>query len=591
MSSKQFVLAWALAHRGQETSIDEIRARLKFVDAHVAGLSARRRVRIEHCGPATGLVAWKEEGQPCSWDHFPQDANEAVGATWIHVPGCAGPRDSGTDSLRLAEEFVHGRDVMDIGVPAALIYYSRGNLTVLNDSFGMVRLYQFEFSGFGTVWSTRQGLAHIFAGVAPVVSDTTWAGMATLGWTTLGDTHLGDGHQLRPRTRISVSKTGEIRVRSDHGEWIQHWLANSPPDAANIAKGMTSVLQPASWWPVSPAADLSGGKDSRVTAASAIRAGIVNAVRAIDNDKGEVETAQQLMSLIPESGITHEVVQPSQPTVPDGQAYERFLLLQRFWEGAFLSRSAYRSSLVTKLKDASSVRINGLGGEAMQGKTLLTPRWIEKMDSARPAGGSARLAVMLRSSIASSGYAREATEAQVKKLIDEAVDLDISTSYGAVDYFYNYSKMPYWSIPQGSENVLTPYYCAALQPQIISSMRRPAEYGEMHRALLRALIPSWADVPFYKPSAKTRSFTWMWENDDWAELRGRIEEARHSLINFNSESIGRMMDDVADGTAAVAHELGFTRIIWELSCRDYAKEVGRAAGDVSDEIKRMRQIL
>src|SRR5699024_2544746 len=110
---------------------------------------------------------------------------------------------------------------------------------------------------------------------------------------------------------------GVTSIDSDRDSWIRATADGDVPSTADGARDMMRSLGIASWLPGKPTADLSGGKDSRVTAAAAIRAGIVDTVRTVNPDTGEVDTARGLLRLADEP-VEHRIDAVVQPKKPEG---------------------------------------------------------------------------------------------------------------------------------------------------------------------------------------------------------------------------------------------------------------------------------
>lgn len=583
MANKQFVLAYATK---TPMSAEELEARIDQVTKHVRPLM-RGEVSWTAVGDTqTGFIVWTTDARTCTWPSAVHGENE--GAAWIHVPSAAGSPSSGVDPMSLARRAVTGElPRVELGAPCAVVHWHKGELRIVNDVLGMCRLFSFNMPDFGRVWSTRYGMAHIFSGTLPTVNNQTWEGMATLGWTASGRTHMGEGTQMMPFTDVRATPHGGVTEYQNLHTWMRSILDGDEPSIEDAALDMSRSLERADWWPQRPVADLSGGKDSRVTAAAAILAGTTDAVRTIDTDSGEVSTASQLVALL-DLPIHHQVLPVTKPTSKGNELLERYLSLHEAWEGAYLARTAYRTGAFRGFSYAPSPSINGLGGEAMQGKTLLGGKWDELLRDADSETGMKRLEHMIRVGAGSSTTAGDAVLAEGRNFHAAAKSAGFTSAYAFMDYFYNFSKMPFWSIPLANENSLLPYYSPRMIERAIWSMEHPWEYGEMHKELLRSLIPSWADVPFYKPSAKTRSTTWMWQNSDWPEAKSIILEATKSLDTFSTEKIHTFLQEVEGGTGAVKHETAFSRIIWEWTFRMHVESLSR---DVADSAACIRAVV
>src|SRR5699024_6364499 len=587
MSSSQFVLAYACA-RPDAMSPEELDLRRDAASAHMEDVASATLERVHVGDSRTGFIAWQHPRQTIAWPMASTEGDEA--AAWLHVPAAAGRPEDPADPIALARALADGTiDPAELGAPCAAFYWSHSGLSIINDRLGMVRLYAFEVPGFGHVWSSRPGLAHIFAGMAPKLEQSVWNDMATLGWASDGSAHLGNGRQMQASTRVHVSSGGVTSIDSDRDSWIRATADGDVPSTADGARDMVRSLGIASWWPGKPTADLSGGKDSRVTAAAAIRAGIVDTVRTVNTDTGAVDTARGLLRLADEP-VEHRIDAVVQPKKPEGTVLDRYLSTQKAWEGAYNARSAYRTNPFKGFSPSRAPRINGLGGEAVQGRTLLSPAWEAKMEGQGPELGRQRLTAMVQSGAVGVAEGNiEDSVCSATRFADDAERLGMTSSFMIVDHFFNFSKMPYWSMPQAAMNTLLPFYAAQWLPRSIWTTFKPnVGYGRLHRDLLREILPAWADEPFYKGSAKTRATPWMWENEDWRDLSETILDGIPTLRTFDRSRVEKYVADANKGEGGVKFELVLSRAMWELSFREFARGVARLAEETARGVEEIR---
>lgn len=588
MSSRQFVLAYA-CDRGDAMSEEELRFRIEVATEHVESVH-RTEISRTHVGDGrSGFVVWQPVKNGSSWPSA--SAGQDEGAAWIHIPSAAGGPEDGVDPIRLARGVTDGTvDRLEMGAPAAAMYWNREGLRIANDRLGMVRLYQFDVPGFGVVWSTRSGLGHVFAGLAPDIEQSTWSEIATLGWNISGRSHLGNGRQMQGSTSVAVDSGGSVTTTSDRMEWIKATAFGDVPSYSEAARGMVDAMAVVAWWKNRPAADLSGGKDSRVTAAAAIRAGVVDAVRTVNTDIGEVETARDLLKLAGEP-VEHRVVETKPPKAPEGGVLARYVSTQRAWEGGFNAVSAHRGAVFEGFLPTSSPIINGLGGEAIQGHTMATPASREQLVSQDAEAGLAWLMRLVKVNLSVvDDESAELARSAIVEFADEARSLGFTTAFQVIDYFYHFSKMPCWSQPQVNPGVLLPFYSPKLLPRTMWSLNNPSlEYGRSHRELLREIQPAWADVPFYKGSPKSRSIPWMWENDDWSDLRQIVLDGVRDVDSFSTAKVEKLVADAEAGEGRARHEIGLARVMWEISFREFAEGIAELARRTSDGVAERRQ--
>lgn len=586
MASSQFLLAYAFDQEAPP-SADEFAIRKECAHDHISRLAATE-LELVHIGDRrSGILVWLHPNRHLTWPTVVDRGIE--GAAWLHVPAAARGRDSGVDALTLARDVTRGVvDRAEMGAPCAAVHWSAEGLRIVNDRLGMVRLYEFEVPGLGHLWSSRPGLAHVFGGMVPDVPQSAWSDMATFGWSASGRSLLGDGQQMRPSITCVADASGRVSRSTDLPEWIHASVEGGAPDDQAAAEGMIRAAKTASWWNGRPVADLSGGKDSRVTAAAAIRAGVVDTVRTVNTDPGEVTTAQELMRHGAE-GIEHRVDQVSPPASPEDGALERYASLHRAWEGAYNATSAYRARGFAGFKPERAARVNGLGGEAIQGRTLIGASVRERLSGKGPEAGRDQLLKLAGTRArAVSDSAMDDSRAVVESFFGDAVALGHDDAFMVLDHFYHFSKMPFWSHPQATGSTLLPLYSPQLLPRTMYSMKHVVSYGEVHRNLLRSLIPEWAEIPFYKGTSQTRTAPKMWENPDWTEISESIRDSVADLESFDGDVVSTMIGEAENGTATAVHETTFTRIIWEISFREFVKEIAEASSRTAGRVESLR---
>ena len=80
----------------------------------------------------------------------------------------------------------------------------------------------------------------------------------------------------------------------------------------------------------------------------------------------------------------------------------------------------------------------------------------------------------------------------------------------------------------------------------------------------------------------------MWENADWEGIEPLIMEGAAALETFSLQEIENFIGKVRDGGGNGRHETAFARVLWEMSFREYADEIGRQAAATSREVERVR---
>ena len=241
MASTQFVLAYATRF---QMSDREIVARRESATEHVSTLFSTPVVCHSVGDGHTGILVWQSSAETRKWPAFAHEGGTA--AAWIHVPATAGAPGDGADAIGAARAATDAAsDPALIGAPCAALYRDASGLRVVNDVYGMVRLYQFTMPNFGTVWCTRPGLAHVFAGELPRHDFIAWSEMASLGWPATGRAFLGHGSQMPACSLAVATPTGEVSCHSRSDEWMSSILEGPAPRIDEAARSMADSLRTA----------------------------------------------------------------------------------------------------------------------------------------------------------------------------------------------------------------------------------------------------------------------------------------------------------------------------------------------------------
>jgi hypothetical protein len=233
----------------------------------------------------------------------------------------------------------------------------------------------------------------------------------------------------------------------------------------------------------------------------------------------------------------------------------------------------YKAGVHPGIIGTRRARLNGLGGEALEGGALMGGNWRDKINAGGQDVALDRLRRLVTNPKATTREAREVTIDRFLEHAKKVSDLGWTHPEAPINFVYSTDRMPHWSLPLAGRSTIVPFYAPLMIPHIVTAMRDPLEYGELHKQLLSALMPSWGNVPFYKPSARTRAAKFMWEYDDWSEaktlIRERIEQAR----SFAPTSVHKLLRTIQERNGTLAEETTLVRVLWEISFNDYLSEV------------------
>lgn len=581
MSSNQFVLAF---HCVDQMDPSEFDVRIENASKYVRDLHRDQKVDCSAVtGGHVGIVSWTHMNDSVRWPQLASHGGDDA-ALWLNFPEHDAVADQ-RDPLELAYEVSSaGADVSAYGAPFACILFRSEKLTVVNDALGLARLYQFNF-GRLTVWSTRPGLAHIFAGIVLEKNETAWAGMATLGWNLGGETHIGVGAQLPGGCRITASPEDGVQTQSHYAEWTQS--ARSNPASWNEASaGIARAMSSATYFEQDPIADLSGGKDSRVLAAAALRSGVTTHLRTLRTDHGEVETAEALVALYA-GEVKHEVreLSASSSQRPDFRLFERLGLAHKGNEGALLPATAVSGAPFRGFVPPLVARFNGHGGESLQGGALYGGRWKSILEGKGSAKALDRLNGMVDSPLGTSDVGRGLAMAAVQARVKLGEEMGIVSAHGQLNYFYNSERMPFWASSFSNRATLTPYYSSGLLRHVARTYWGDTEFSGFHKKILTSLIPEWSSVPFYKPLGSARGATAaFWKYEDWVSLRTFVRDRIDAVSNFDPDRMMRLLQAIEEGEESKTHEVALARFLWEATADSVVDDLNERAGLCAREL-------
>src|SRR5215207_5117062 len=290
---------------------DGIERSLNRVRAHYGELYAEPLQDRSHVSPTVGMALWRRDDPRLRWAPWIEDGGTVVASTnavagWEtvtgHVDVAQAPLELGralaADPERLAE--------LTPPFVIAVLNSERERLLIVNDFLATARLYEMRTPS-GRVWSNRLGALPLFAGGEPGLDPEGWAIHAAAGWFLGTTTPLRGAVKVRPGSAITVegSPTG-ARIRHDETDAVRRLVAPrrtslSKQAAAAADQSVAPSRSIGSIWSVGPTINLSGGRDSRISAAGAIAAGLDAKFRTMDIEPGEVEAARELLAAAPGS--------------------------------------------------------------------------------------------------------------------------------------------------------------------------------------------------------------------------------------------------------------------------------------------------
>ncbi|HXE98758.1 MAG TPA: hypothetical protein VN458_00260 [Solirubrobacterales bacterium] len=585
-------------------AVERVRAALARVGTHYGAQLAEPPPLRASLGDTDGLALWRHD-DGSRWPAWAEGEGIVVAATaapagWRRVVGEMGAAEApvllgralAERPERLAElvpPFVIGIREASAGPGAA-----SGRLTIVNDFAGAGRIYEKRLDpgagalgAEGWVWSNRLGALPIFAGEEPEPDERGWSLFAAAGWFIADATPIRSTTKVAPGTAIVVrAGAGGAGAHIHHhqtraaGELVtphEVYFRGAVDEAANQAIGLARDL--AELFDEPPSVDLSGGRDSRISAAGAVAAGIDCRFATGDQEPGELEIAKQLVTAAPHP-LEHLVTQPE--TDPDDDLRRRVAGIHLVHDGMRNPQEIRRPMALPIPVEPTRPTLSGHGGEIAHGFYYPSPGKLSEVREGGEEGLGDRLeqAARQKHSAAHRGAYRAYRE-EVERALAEGRRHGLAGP-ALLDYFYLVQRLAYRSglgARSGrSSACATPAFVRA-SFDLTPDQRLD---GKLHHDLIARLVPEWSEVPFFEPDdagplPEIRRAR-IWEKPGHAEtVEEMIADGKAWPDLFRRRPVRAAWKEAREGKAHQHWEAVFNRIVWREGFEEHLRELGRAA--------------
>jgi len=577
---------WVAYAFDQPTARDGIERSLNRVRAHYGELYAEPLQDRSHVSPTVGMALWRRDDPRLRWAPWIEDGGTVVASTnavagWEtvtgHVDVAQAPLELGralaADPERLAE--------LTPPFVIAVLNSERERLLIVNDFLATARLYEMRTPS-GRVWSNRLGALPLFAGGEPGLDPEGWAIHAAAGWFLGTTTPLRGAVKVRPGSAITVegSPTG-ARIRHDETDAVRRLVAPrrtslSKQAAAAADQSVAPSRSIGSIWSVGPTINLSGGRDSRISAAGAIAAGLDAKFRTMDIEPGEVEAARELLAAAP--GSIELGVMTMHRGEPDDSLAERIGGTHLVHDG-LANPMGGQSSLDLPQQGFVAPLVTGHGGELGHAFYYDAARLRREL---RPGTRKRLIRRLERSGRQRHNSARE--DAYALYLAEVERTLDEGRAHGVrgaslLDYYYLAERLPHRA-GLGSRN---DRYSACVTPAFVRGSfdlsPRQRTRAMLHRAVLQELMPVWNEIPFFhggggrmRPMKRARIWERPRHSQDMEEMLASPELWSDA---FDPERIRAMWRQAKAGEGHSHYEAAFMRIAWRVCFVEHARLLTR----------------
>lgn len=470
-------------------------------------------------------------------------------------------------------------------------------LDLWTDALGIGRMFRLRTSD-GWVWSNRPEAACLFAGVAARPDPMGWRYQAATDWF-MGETSPIEGVAPLPAaTHVTFSgRRGQPVISHLDPSAIDSRSGGADFEAAaeslkDTARSVTAI------WPGIPTLDLTGGRDSRVVAAAFLAAGIEIRLHTHNAVPGEAEAAKHLVSLLP-APVPHDIRQVSsrRAGAKPIEAAERVARWHRY-SGGLRPSSYLAHSPPATLSATSRPAIGGAGGELAHG--YYYPSAFAKIDALpvteRLPAYRDHLMIRLFRIAGSTDAARAEAAVQIDRVLRKGLSLGLSDA-GLLDYFYADERLRRFGTTGERRGVISPLLTPAFVQAGFGLLPRQRLDAQLHRGVLKHLVPLWADVPFFKhtPGAPAASSVSATPEPPPAPFRlglaidaNRLDEVFALPSRLAADTDHRVVRVLwtasRAGASTAAGELALWRVLWRDLFHDHLAETLGGSADLREAV-------
>ena len=589
---------WLAYAFGGPAPLERVRGALARVGAHYGPqLEAPPPLR-ESAGELTGLALWRNDDAESRWPAWAEGGGLVAGsmgapAGWERIVGDLAPADA---ALPLAGALsAHPERAGELTPPfvVGIREPATERLTIVNDFIGAGRIYELRFEGStalgpaGSVWSNRLGALPIFAGVAPRPDERGWALFAAAGW------FIGDATPIAGAAKVPggsvirvIADAGSVEVQrrqsgamgklvSPREAPFDESVAAAADQAIGLARNVEALFDRR------VQIDLSGGRDSRLSAAAAHAAGIEHRLRTGDSAPGEVAIAKRLVETAP-GRLRHRISRPERGR-PSDELRERLRNLHLIHDGMRQAQEIRTRTALPRPVTPLRPVLSGHGGELAHGFYYTTA---DQLGEIRAGGDSAILKRLERAgrryASAAQTTAYDIYRSELERILDEARAIGVAGPT-VLDCFYLTQRLAFRS---GLGARSGRYSCCATPAFVRAAFDLTPEErleNKLHVAMIGRMVPEWREVPFLGSEDADRLPTVhrqrIWEKPGHAEAVGEMlatEEGGWGEI-FQPKAVRRMWRKAQAGKGHRHYEGVFEQIAWRVGFESHLRDLARAA--------------
>ncbi|BCY05508.1 hypothetical protein [Actinoplanes sp. L3-i22] len=444
--------------------------------------------------------------------------------------------------VAMARRLLDGADIHRAVVPPFGLIAVDGDerFAIQQDWVGMCRLFTGSANGI-TAFCSRPSLLATFLTGAVEPDLAGWASYAVVGHfggdlsPVRGTTLLEAGRRVTGRRRPGGGweLTEEIRYNVD--DVVMSGFAGqgrSVEDSLDLAaQAITGTAASVSeLYGEAITLGLSGGKDSRLIAASLVAAGLRPKFATNEDTAAEGVTARELVRILRDKRGLDLEHQLSRSGAPDDVLkvglYERAARLQRLHDFQFPSTYTIRPAVREQLRDqATPVSFTGAAGE------LSTGYWYPAAEGRTPEEEAlTRLTAAVPKGAVIDG-AVGAERARITGLLDHAKGIGLRDLH-LIDYVYLVERVRRWYTSAYAIGMVTPFLSPGFVAATFGLTAAQKRERLLHNGLIERLVPEWADIPFVSISTGKSTAARVWDGDGVHVIADLLDTARGPIAQL-----------------------------------------------------------
>ncbi|WP_405091468.1 hypothetical protein OG767_30035 [Micromonospora sp. NBC_01392] len=446
--------------------------------------------------------------------------------------------------VALARRLLAGEDVhREVVPPFGLLALDRDRFALQQDWLGMARVFT-GTAGAVTAWCTRPGLLAAFLHGTPRPDLAGWTSYLLCGHFGGDLSPLAGIRLLRPGERVTGRRratggwqlTTELRyatddvVRAGHAERDRPVAERLDRAADALTRAVTSLHR---LHDGEVTLGLSGGKDSRLIAASLVAAGRTPNLVTNDDTPAEAEVARELVRLLRERRgleLPHRSVPAAAPADVLGVGLrERAQRLAERHDHQFPSTYLSRPAVSTRLPEATRpASLTGAAGELAVGYWY-PPAGADPAPTPEQGGLTRLLAALPRAAATPEALAAERD--RVTGVLAHARDLGLRDEH-LIDHLYLVERMRRWCTSAYTTGMVTPFLAPGFVAATFAFGVAEKRARLLHTALIARLVPEWAEVPFVSAATGPSRATRIWAGDGVATVADLLDTAHGPLTDL-----------------------------------------------------------